>query len=137
MNIFNLFRKNEPQNDPYWEFDPSKHFRPKLNKGEFFKLSGFDFAWFVLDPISEFIRDPKGELTKGNTLSYAQKALYYWWYVDAQVTNGGFTQYYYNEYGKYTPTIIKALKHIGDDLMAELINRSYELYLKENKKIKG
>jgi len=70
-------------------------------------------------------------------LSYAQKALYYWWYVDAQVNNGGFTQYYYNDYGKYTPTIIKALNHIGDDKMAELINRSYELYLKENKKIKN
>ncbi|GAB3668884.1 hypothetical protein GCM10028791_44100 [Echinicola sediminis] len=27
------------------------------------------------------------------------------------------------------------MKHIGDDKMAELVNRSYELYLKENKKI--
>ncbi|AWW29162.1 hypothetical protein DN752_02845 [Echinicola strongylocentroti] len=136
MNIFNLFGQNQPKEDPYWEFDQSKHFRPKLNTGEFFKLTGFDFGWFVLEPISEYIQDRKGELKKGNTLSYAQKALYYWWYVDAQVTNGGFTQFYYNDYGKYVPTIIKGLKHIGDDKMAELVNRSYELYLKENKKIK-
>lgn len=136
MNIFNLFGQNQPKEDPYWEFDHSKHFRPKLNTGEFFKLTGFDFGWFVLEPLSEYIQDRKGELKKGNTLSYGQKALYYWWYVDAQVTNGGFTQFYFNDYGKYVPTIIKGLKHIGDDKMAELVNRSYELYLKENKKIK-
>lgn len=135
MNIFNLFGQNQSKNDLYWEFDKSKHFRPKLNKSEFFKLTEFDFGWFILEPISEYIQDEKGELKKGNTLSYGQKALYYWWYVDAQVTNGGFTQFYYNDHGKYVPTIIKGLKHIGDNKMAELVNRSYELYLKENKKI--
>src|SRR5688572_20576983 len=110
MNMFNLFGQDKPKHDKYWEFDQTKHFRPKLNKGEFYKLTGSDFCWFVLEPISEFIQDRKGELTKGNTLSYGQKALYYWWYVDAQVTNGGFTQFYFNDYGKYVPTIIKGLK---------------------------
>ena len=129
MNIFNLFGQSGPKKDPYWNFDESKHFRPKLDKGEFFKLTGFDFGWYVLEPISEYIKDEKGELKKGNTLSYGQKALYYWWYVDAQVTNGGFTQFYYNGYGKYVPTIIKGLKHIGDNKMAGIVNRSYEIYL--------
>ncbi|MEO6358038.1 MAG: DUF4375 domain-containing protein [Ferruginibacter sp.] len=136
MNIFNLFGQDKPKNDPYWEFDQTKHFRPKLNKGDFFKFTGSDFCWFVLEPISDYIQDRKGELTKGKTLSFGQKALYYWWYVDAQVTNGGFTQFYYNDYGKYVPTIIQGLKYIGDIKMAELVNRSYDLYLKENKKIK-
>ena len=136
MNLFNIFGQKKQQDDPYWEFDQTKHYRPKLNKGDFFKLTGFEFGWFVLEPISEYIQDRKGELTKSNTISYGQKALYYWWYVDGQVTNGGFTQFYYNNYGKYVPTIIKGLKHIGDNKMAELVNRSYELYLKENKKIK-
>ena len=62
MNIFNLFGQNKQQDDPYWEFDKTKHFRPKLNRGEFFKLTGFDFGWFVLEPISEYIQDRKGEL---------------------------------------------------------------------------
>ncbi len=135
MNFFNLFWKDKQQDDPYWEFDKTKHYRPKLNKGDFFKLTGFDFGWFILEPISEYIQDRKGELTKGKTLSFGQKALYYWWYVDAQVTNGGLTQFYFNDYGKYVPTIIKGLQYIGDNKMAELVNRSYELYLKENRKI--
>jgi len=42
-----------------------------------------------------------------------RKHFYYWWYVDAQVTNGGFTQFYYNDYGMYVPTIIKGLKQMG------------------------
>ena len=136
MSIFNFFRKNHTKNDPYWDFDQSKHFRPKLNTGEFFRLSGFDFGWFVLEPISEYIQNKKGELIRGNTLSYGQKALYYWWYVDAQVNNGGFIQFYYNDHARYIPTIIKSLKHVGDNQMAELVNRSYDLYLNKNKKIK-
>lgn len=135
MNVFNLFGQHKLKHDPYWEFDQSQHFRPKLNATDFHKFKGFDFGWFVLEPISDYIKDRKGELIRGHTLSYGQKALYYWWYVDAQVTNGGFVQFYYNEYGEYVPTIIKALDHIGDKKMAELVNRSYELYLKENKKI--
>lgn len=136
MNIFNLFGQNEKTNDPYWEFDEANHFRPKLETADYHRLTGFDFGWFVLEPISDFIKDDEGELLRGKCLSYGQKALYYWWYVDGQVNNGGFTQFYYNNYGKYVPTIIKGLKHIGDEKMADLVNRSYELYLKENNKIK-
>jgi len=136
MSLFNLFGcKTKNATDPYWAFDQSNHYRPKLNQGNFYKKTGFDFGWFVLEPISEYIGDLEGELIKGKNLSYGQKALYYWWYVDAQVTNGGFIQFYYNDYGKYVPTVIKGLKYVGDNNMAELINRSYELYLKENKSI--
>lgn len=135
MCICDLFGQNKLQDDPFWEFDKTKHFRPKLNKGDYFKLTGFNFGWFVLEPISDYINETKGEYKNANTLSYGQKALYYWWYVDAQVTNGGFEQFYFNGYGIYAQTAIKALKHIGDIKMAELINRSYKLYLKEKKRI--
>lgn len=79
MSLFNFFRQNNQQEDRYWEFDKTKHFRPKLNKGDYFKLTGFDFGWFVLEPISKHLQDRKGELTKGNTLSYGQKALHKIW----------------------------------------------------------
>jgi hypothetical protein len=46
---------NDNTEDPYWDFDKDKHFRPQLNKGDFFKLTGFDFGWFVLEPISQFV----------------------------------------------------------------------------------
>ncbi|HEY3403391.1 MAG TPA: DUF4375 domain-containing protein [Ohtaekwangia sp.] len=135
MSIFNLFGQKKHQHDPYWEFDKSIHYKPKLNKGDFFRLTGFDFGWFVLEPLSNFIKDREGELTKGKSLSYGQKALYYWWYVDAQVTNGGFVQFYYNGYEQYVPTILKSLEHIGDREMTTLIQRADKIYQKNKKMI--
>ncbi|CAM1356080.1 DMP19 family protein [Tenacibaculum ascidiaceicola] len=134
MNLLNLFGcKAQNENDPYWEFNKTVHFRPELNKAEFFKLSGFDFGWFVLEPISKFVKDKEYEIERGKSLSYGQKALYYWWYLDAQVTNGGFVQFYYNGYEPYVPTIIKGLEHIGDTEMANLIKKADKIYQKNKK----
>lgn len=135
-NLCNVLGKDKDKEDPYWKFDKTQHFRPKLNTEDFFRLSGSDFCYLIIDPMFDFIQDKGAELIKGKQLSYAQKALFYWWLVDAQVTNGGFLQFYYNDYGKYVPTILKSLRHIGDNRMADLINRSYELYLEENRSIK-
>lgn len=133
MGIFNLFGQDKSKKDPYWEFDQQIHFRPKLHKGDFFKLTGFDFGWFVLEPISKFVKDRTHEIEKGKSLSYGQKALYYWWYLDGQVTNGGFVQLYYNGYGVYVPTIIKSLEYIGDKAMAGLIQSAENIYQKNKK----
>lgn len=136
MNLLNLFGcKAQHENDPYWDFNKTKHFRPKLNKGKFFRLNGFDFGWFVLEPISKFIKDKEHEFERSKSLSYGQKALYYWWYLDSQVTNGGFVQFYYNGFGPYVPTIIKGLEHIGDTKMANLVKKADKIYLKNKKLI--
>lgn len=134
MNLLNIFG-NKTENDPYWEFNKNDQFLPKLNKGGFFKLSGFDFGWFVLEPISNFIKEKKFEIERGKCLSYGQKALYYWWYLDSQVTNGGFVQFYYNGYAPYMPTIIKGLEHIGDIEMANLLKKADNIYQKNKKQI--
>lgn len=133
MGMFNLFGQSKPKQDPYWEFNQATHYRPHLNKGDFFKLSDFDFGWFVLEPIRKFIGDRENEVIKGESLSFGQKALYYWWYIDAQVRNGGFVQFYYNGYGKYVQTIVKGLLYIGDKEMAELIQRADNIYQKNQK----
>lgn len=133
MGLSILFGRDKPKNDPYWEFDKTIHFRSNLNQGDFFKLTGFEFGWFVLKPITQFIKVKELEIEKGKSLSPGQKALYYWWYVDAQVTNGGFVQFYYNGYGPYVPTIIKSLEYIGDKKMAALIQRAENIYQKNKK----
>ncbi|WP_405415513.1 DUF4375 domain-containing protein [Maribacter sp. Asnod1-A12] len=134
MKLFQIFnRKDNNHNDPYWVFNEKKHFKPQLNKGDYYKLSGFDFGWFVLEPLSNFVQDKEHEIERGKALSYGQKALYYWWYLDAQVTNGGFVQFYYNGYGDYMPTIIKGLQHIGDIEMAELAQKAENIYQKNKK----
>jgi hypothetical protein len=74
MSILKVFGQEKPKNDPYWEFDKAKHFKPRLNKGDFFKLTGFDFGWFVLEPLSNFVKDKEHEIERGRSLSYGQKA---------------------------------------------------------------
>ncbi|MFK7770655.1 MAG: DUF4375 domain-containing protein [Saprospiraceae bacterium] len=134
MNFFNnIFGQKEQPNDPYWVFEEASHFKPQLSKGDFYKLEGYDFGWFVLEPLSTFIGDRDQEIEKSQSLSFGQKALYYWWYLDGQVTNGGFVQFYYNDYGKYMPTIIKGLEYIGDKEMTKLVKKVHQIYLKNEK----
>jgi hypothetical protein len=49
MGIFNLFGRDKPKPDLYWEFDTHTHYRPKLNKGDFFKLTGSNLAGLYLN----------------------------------------------------------------------------------------
>ncbi len=128
-----IFGQKEQPNDPYWVFEEASHFKPKLNKGDFYKLDGYDFGWFILQPLSKFVGDRDQELEKNKSLSFGQKALYYWWYLDGQVTNGGLVQFYFNGYGKYMPTIIKGLEYIGDNDMAKLATKAHRIYLKNEK----
>jgi antitoxin component YwqK of YwqJK toxin-antitoxin module len=121
--------------DAYWFFDKEQHFCPKLSKGDFYKLTGFDFGWFIHDHVSKFIGNRENELVKGKALSCVQKALYYWWYLDEQVSNGGFVQFYYNGYGLYIPVIVRGLKYIGDYKMAHLIQQAEIIYHKNKETI--
>ena len=136
MSLLNkLFGQKEPTQDPYWDFDATCHFKPKLDKGEFYKLSGFDFGWFVLEPLSDYGQKGDSEVAQTRCLSYGQKALYYWWYLDGQVSNGGLVQFYFNNYGKYIPTIIKSLEHIGDQEMADLVKQADKIFQKHKKAV--
>lgn len=135
MSLLDIFRQRQPQHDPYWGFDKSIQFKPKLNQVQFFKLTGFEFGEYVRAPISKFIKDTEHEISKGICLSYGQKVLYYWWYIDAQVKNGGFVQFFFNGYGPYLPTIIKGLEHIEDNKMANLIQKAEKIYQKNIKLI--
>ena len=58
-----------------------------------------------------------------------QKALYFFWYLDAQVTNGGFIQFYWNGYRRYLPTILKGLELLEDKDLIGLITKVDKEYL--------
>lgn len=132
MRLFNLSKKSSSE-DPYWEFDEQNHFKPVIPKQEFEVQSGFDFGWLILEPLSDMILKKDNEIERGRRLSYGQKALYYWWYIDAEVTNGGFVQFYYNDCERYVPTIVKGLEYINDNEMAELIRKADLLYQKRRR----
>ncbi len=74
MKLRNVFGgKDQDDNDPYWEFNEKRHFKPKLNKGDYYKLSGFDFGWFVLEPVSNFVQDKEHEIERENLYRMGRK----------------------------------------------------------------
>jgi len=116
------------QPDPFTLIDPDNQLRPQISRVDFFRSTGFDFCWLVLEPLSiANSNDEEFELVK--RFSRGQKALYFWWCLDAQVKNGGFVQFYYNGYATYVPAILKGLELVGDNDMLDLVNNAHQVYL--------
>lgn len=113
-----------PTNNDYAIFEKQNHFKSPISKTEFDSLKGADLAWEVLEPMSKMAAklNIKNEKDGVKRLSNGQKALYFFWYLDGQVTNGGFIQFYWNGYSKYLPAIIEGLKLIQDTEMLNLVN---------------
>lgn len=120
----------------YSRFDSSRHLQPLFDKVSFDTLHGWDFCWALLEPINlAGSRDDDERLSR--RFSRGQKALYFIWYLDAQVTNGGFPQFYLNRYREYIPAIKNGLKLIGDTAMLDLVVKADNEYLAHQEEIEG
>jgi len=109
-------------------FDTAQHLQPLFDKVKFDTLHGSEFDWAILEPINlAKSRDDDKDLSK--RFSAGQKALYFIWYLDEQVTNGGFVQFYINGYREYIPAIKDGLKLIGDTAMLTLVVNANNEYL--------
>lgn len=114
--------------DNFNEFDQSKHFLPAVDWNKVKKLKGEDFLWEVLEPISLMIKNVKHEQTRIRRLSPGQKALHFFWYLDGQVQNGGFIQFYWNGYDVYLPSIKSGLECIGYKELLKIVVKSEKEY---------
>ena len=112
----------------YNTFDKSNHLYPDFDKTAFDTLHLWDFGWAILEPINIAPNDEK-EIILSKRLSKGQKALYFFWYLDAEVTNGGFIQFYWNNYRKYLPPILEGLELIGDKELKNLVEEADKQYL--------
>jgi hypothetical protein len=117
----------QQREDYFVEFTKTKHFRGKVKWNDVKNLEGSDFLWEILEPISLMIKDTKYEETRAKRLSPNQKALHFFWYLDEQVTNGGFIQFYWNGYEVYLPSLKKGLELIGyTNLLKKVIKSEHE-----------
>ena len=92
-------------------------------------LKDWDLGWALLEPIRT-AKDEKEELSLATRLSPGQKSLYFFWYLDDEVTNGGFIQFFWNDYEKYVPAITNGLNLIGDTVITSLVFQAAEEYHK-------
>ena len=109
-------------------FDKKNHFQPILEKTRFDTLYSWDFGFAIVEPmfIASAKEDEKDFIKK---LSPGQKALYFFWYLDAEVSNGGFIQFYWNYQRQFVLPIIDGLNLIGDTAMINLIDKADREYL--------
>jgi hypothetical protein len=117
----------------YNTFDSINHLIPDFDKSVFDSLHSWDFGWAILEPIN-IATDKEKEKTLSRRLSPGQKTIYFFWYLDEEVTNGGFIQFYWNGYRRYLPPIIDGLKLIGDTTLLRLIEKADSEYLKNKEK---
>jgi hypothetical protein len=122
----------QPMPNPYSEFDSANHLLPAIERSSFDEAQRWDLGWLLLEPLN-ILTDKEDEVKLSKRFSPGQKALYFFWYLDAQVTNGGFVQFYWNGYRQYLPAIIKGLELIGDDAMLDLIGFADSAFLKNEK----
>ncbi len=50
------------------------------------------------------------------------------WWLDAEVRNGGFSQYYFNSSGELSPHAVKAAQSVGAPELAEIIQKANALF---------
>jgi hypothetical protein len=119
--------------ESYSSFDMINHLKPDFDKVRFDTLHNWDLGWALLEPIYKE-RGQEEEITFSKRLSPGQKALYFYWYLNDEVTNGGFIQFYWNGYRKYLPPIKDGLKLVGDTAIIDLIDQADKEYLANKSK---
>ena len=112
----------------YNVFDEENHIQPDFDKAKFKTLHGQDLGWAMLEPIN-LAKSHYHEIELSKRFSPGQKALYFFWYLDAQVKNGGFIQFYWNGYRKYLPAIKEGLELVGDSQVLEIVDSADIEYL--------
>ncbi|SFO55713.1 protein of unknown function [Chitinophaga sp. YR627] len=122
--------------DLYSKTDPEDQIRPEISPIDYYRLHNMDFNWAVLSPLSKMVavhlEKKQQDLTEAIAVtSPEQKLLFFWWYLDGQVTNGGFSQFIDNGYDKYFPPVLNGLKRLPNKKYYELVEKVYFLYLKD------
>lgn len=115
--------------DQFTVFDREVHLQPLFDSVAFDSLHGWDLGWAILEPIN-LTQSDEHEFEIAKQFSPGQKALYFFWYLDAQVTNGGFVQFFWNDYRRYVPTIIKGLVLVGDTEVERLVVEADSCYVR-------
>lgn len=121
---------NNKERVNYWNnFDANNQFLPEMEKSKFDSLHGYDLTYAILDLI-DIAKNKEDEIELSKKLSKGQKAIYFYTFLEDEVDNGGFVQFYLNQYDRYVPAIFDALNLIGDTKKITLLKMAENEYNK-------
>jgi hypothetical protein len=104
-----------------------------LNQVQFDTLHDWNLGEELLKPIS-LVKNESEETEMLGRSSPGQKALYIFWHLNAEVTNGGFIQYYWNDERKYVQDLETGLILIGDSVVLDLVKKADGAYQQNKEK---
>jgi Sec-independent protein translocase protein TatA len=92
-----------------------------------------DLEQVVIDNIYEQVgSDYEKEFENAKKLTKAQQAMFSVWWVEAEVNNGGFNQFYFNSSGQYAQMAVEGFELFGASKFADLMRQANQIY-NENK----
>ncbi len=81
----------------------------------------------IIIALSEYISAKVKKLGYQN-LTDADKTFNYVYWLETEVNNGGFNQYFFNSAGDYAQDTVKALQDIGANYTAELLQQAISIF---------
>ena len=146
LNFFGCKGKNEPETKKDTEFEQfleqSKNSIDEFNNRKIYKnltseildsIADDKLEQAIMDNIDtnfqdgeQYTLDQISKLTKG------QQAVFATWWLEAEVNNGGFNQFYFNSSGQFAEMAEIGFKTIGANKFSELTKRANKIY-SENK----
>ena len=81
----------------------------------------------IIIVLSEYISAKIKKLGYQN-LTDLEKTFNYVYWLEAEVNNGGFNQYFFNSAGDYAQDTVKALQDIGANYTAELLQQAMSIF---------
>ncbi|WP_115840122.1 DMP19 family protein [Winogradskyella sediminis] len=142
LSFFGCKGKNEPNNEKSEmdllieksvdEFNNRKIYK-KLTPEIIITIPDDKLEQAIMDNIDTYFE--KGEhytLDKISKLTKGQQAVFSTWWLEAEVNNGGFNQFYFNSSGQYAEMAKIGFKTIGAEKFSELTLRANNIFT-ENK----
>ncbi|HUE71177.1 MAG TPA: DUF4375 domain-containing protein [Pirellulaceae bacterium] len=132
--ILRLFQRNEamPEEDSFWTRYKNRPRFPILTRDILRSLDDWDLTDAVVDYVRIKIEcSDKDDVEIVSALPRGFQAVYSTWWVRAEVDNGGFHQYFYNQGINWAFMALEGYKLIGATELAGLMARAIELFLEE------
>lgn len=93
---------------------------PKVSKEKYYSLKKEFFIYAVLEGLPQWYTEDDLKLLI-QKLRPEIRELYFWSYLDGQVSNGGFSQFFENGFGYMIPEIKKFYMRVGEEIGLELL----------------
>lgn len=142
LSFFGCKEKNESEMElliakSVEEFNNRKIYK-KLTAPILIAIKDDELEQTIIDNIYEIVGDNyEKEFENVSKLTKGQQAVFSTWWLEAEVNNGGFNQFYFNSTGKYAQMAELGFKTIGALKFSKITLHANKLYTENKERLEG